>query len=187
MRRVAALFLATTACIAVGAVASGGPAAAAESAAEWRRWQNRSSGLCLQVSGASMADGAAVLQAPCGTSSAGYHQHINVEFVEIGDEGRWYNRLRFRHSGKCVQVVGASKNNGANLVQGTCGSGVVGYHQQLTATDMWVEGDWYRDMFRHSGKCMYVRSSSSGEVVEQTTCGSGVVGYSQQWRALDPL
>jgi Ricin-type beta-trefoil lectin domain-like len=151
----------------------------AQAANPWFRIKNRASGMCLHVSGASLYNGSAVLQAPCGTSSSGYHQQVQFELIEVDGDQAFY-RYRFRHSGKCIHVVGASLDHGANLVQWTCYSGVVGYHQQLR--DLPVgQGEWDRRKFRHSGLCMYVRSLSSGEVVEQTICGSGVVGYSQQW------
>ena len=139
--------------------------------------------MCLQVSGASQANGSAVLQAPCGTGPSGYHQQLSFEFADFHD-GKYYYRHRFRHSDKCAQVVNASQSNGANLIQFTCGSGISGYHQHWTSSGEQAEGVWHRHRVRHSGKCMNVPSLTSGEVVEQTTCGSGITGYSQQWEIM---
>lgn len=81
------------------------------------RWRNELSGLCIDVSGASLALGGAVIQFTCG---AQLNQQWSVVDVTGGSE-----RMTARHSGLVLDVTGAgtaagtlleqwSSNNGAN-------------------------------------------------------------------------
>jgi len=72
----------------------------------------RHSGKCLDVSGASTADGASVIQWTC---SGGTNQQWSVQ-----DAGNGYVRLVARHSGKCLDVGGASTADRASVIQWTC-------------------------------------------------------------------
>jgi hypothetical protein len=75
---------------------------------------NTYSGMCMNVSGASTANGAAVLQWPCSTSATN-----NLWYI---DEVSGYHVWRNQRSNKCLNVSGASNSNGAWLVQYTCGN-----------------------------------------------------------------
>jgi len=81
------------------------------------RLRNELSGLCIDVSEISQADGAAIIQFACGT---GQNQQWSFTDVASGAE-----RMTARHSGKVLDVVGQavadgtlveqwSSNNGAN-------------------------------------------------------------------------
>lgn len=85
-------------------------------------------------------------------------------------------RIVNRASGKCVDVVGGSTANGAEIIQYTCGSAA---NQQWRLTD---RGNGYVNVVAvHSGKCLDVTSASTadGAAVIQYTCGSGT---NQQWQ-----
>jgi glucosylceramidase len=87
-----------------------------------------------------------------------------------------YEIINF-NSGKCVDVSGISKSDGANVHQWTC------RHQ---SNQMWsVVPDWYTDGYfllvvQHSGKCLDVSgpSTADGANVHQWTCHNG---FNQQW------
>ena len=95
-------------------------------AGRWQQWQfvdkgsgyfnivNRNSGKCLDVNGASTADGANIIQWTC---NGGNNQQW--QWVATGS----YFNLKARHSGKCINVVGSSTADGALLEQRTCASG----------------------------------------------------------------
>lgn len=70
------------------------------------------SGKCLDVSGVSTADNAAVLLYGC---NGGTNQEWSVRTTATG-----YVTLMARHSGKCLDVSGGSLNNNAPLVQSPC-------------------------------------------------------------------
>ncbi|WP_412752074.1 RICIN domain-containing protein [Krasilnikovia sp. M28-CT-15] len=75
---------------------------------------NAASRKCMNVAGASTANGAAVVQWPCSRSA--------TNGLWYRDEVAGYHVWRNGHSGKCLNVAGASKKNGAWLVQYTCGN-----------------------------------------------------------------
>jgi hypothetical protein len=70
------------------------------------------SGKCLDVNGASTADGANVQQWSC---NGGNNQRWKL--VSMGDG---YNELVAKHSSKCLDVNGASTADGANVQQWHC-------------------------------------------------------------------
>ena len=72
------------------------------------------SGKCLDVTAASTADGAAVIQYTCGS---GTNQQWQVRTVGSSFQ------LVARHSGKCLDLPGSSTANGTRLKQYTCTSG----------------------------------------------------------------
>ncbi|WP_286158122.1 RICIN domain-containing protein [Streptomyces sp. CB03911] len=76
----------------------------------------RHSGLCLDMSGASTADGALAVQNTCNGQTS---QQWQVQKVT----GTNYVRLIARHSGKCLDVTNQSTANGTALEQWTCGTG----------------------------------------------------------------
>jgi len=83
-----------------------------------------------------------------------------------------------KHSGKCLDVSGVSKDTGANVYQWDCHGGP---NQQWTLTD---KGDGYYTMTaRHSGKCLDVSgvSKDNGANIYQWDCHGGP---NQQWQLI---
>ena len=79
------------------------------------------------------------------------------------------------HSNKCMDIDGASTQNGANVQIWSClGNGA----QQFKFEDM--GGGWYRIRNVNSGKCLdvYNWSTSAGGDVRQWDCHTG---NNQQW------
>ena len=87
----------------------------------------------------------------------------------------WY-QVHARHSEKCLDVANWSFHHGADVIQGTCGTG---WNQQwkLVGTD----SNWWMLVARHSGKCLDVAHMSTAHTanVIQATCWGG---YNQQWQ-----
>jgi hypothetical protein len=79
---------------------------------------NQQSGKCLEVAAASTADGAAIQQATC-TDGAANQQFTLRRVTYSGNDPHDY-QLVARHSGKCVDVEGASTTVGARLIQWPC-------------------------------------------------------------------
>ncbi|XYH93542.1 RICIN domain-containing protein [Sorangium sp. So ce1128] len=86
-----------------------------------------------------------------------------------------YYTLGARHSGKCLDVNGASTADGAAVQQWTCNGGSNQQWQLQSAGS-----GYYRVVARHSGKCLdVVRSSTAdGAAVQQYACNGG---SNQQW------
>ncbi|MFC8190400.1 PQQ-dependent sugar dehydrogenase [Cellulomonas sp. NPDC057328] len=158
---------------ALGVPAAAAPAAAATvDPARWYVLVNRHSGKALDVSGASTADGAALVQ----TTRDGRASQ-QWRFVDAGDG--WYS-LRARHSGKAVQVADASRTRGAAAVQATAGTAT---HQQVRLLDS-PDGH-VRLALRHSGMVLDVRDASRADgarVIQWRDHG----GANEQWR-LEPV
>jgi hypothetical protein len=127
----------------------------------------RHSGRCADVSDASTADRAGIIQWTCGSGTNQQWQAFDV--------GGGYVQLRARHSGKCIDVSSGSTADGARLLQWPCGSGT---NQQWQIVD--AGGGYVQLRARHSGKCMDVTSSSTadGAVLQQWSCTGGT---NQQW------
>lgn len=79
------------------------------------RWRNELSGLCMDVSGASLALGAAVIQFTCGTQT---NQQWTVTDVTGGSE-----RMTARHSGQVLDVTGQGTAAGTLLQQWSSNGG----------------------------------------------------------------
>jgi hypothetical protein len=79
------------------------------------RFVNRRSGLCLGVSGGSVADGALIQQFACGAANPGNNQSWG--FVRTSGD---YFQVVNGKSGKCIGVDGGSTANGAVLAQFPC-------------------------------------------------------------------
>lgn len=77
--------------------------------------------------------------------------------------------LSAKHSGKCLDVSGASSNNGAPIIQWDCNGG---QNQQWRLVPV---GSYYRIVARHSGKCLDVTGASrvNGAQVIQWDCHGG--------------
>lgn len=80
-----------------------------------------------------------------------------------------------QHSGKCVDITGASRADGASTIQWTCHSG---NNQRFTISPV---GDLYEVRANHSNKCLGIRdgSTQSTAKVVQQTCTSAP---HQLWR-----
>ncbi|AKJ27336.1 RICIN domain-containing protein [Caldimonas brevitalea] len=129
------------------------------------------SGLCLQVAGASTADGAKIQQATCSGSAA-------QRFDLVADAGGTW-RLVNVHSGKSLDVTDVSTANGALLQQWTTAATD---NQRFTLTP---QGDGYQLVARHSGKCVDVRdwSTAVGGAIQQWACAPTA---NQRW-SLTPV
>ncbi|GAB3161978.1 hypothetical protein GCM10027059_13540 [Myceligenerans halotolerans] len=128
---------------------------------------SRNSGKCLDVSSASVSDGAGIIQWTC-------HGNANQRW-SLEDVGAGYVQIVAEHSGKCLAIDGASTANGAAAVQSTCDGGTDQQWDVRNAGDGFVEL-----VARHSGKCLDVAglSTEDGATVQQYDCWSGT---NQQW------
>jgi hypothetical protein len=135
------------------------------------------SGKCLDVVGASTADGANVQQFRCHLGANQQWKIIPNLGPTLEPDGTYL--IINQNSGKCLDVVGASTADGANVQQYTC-------HRQ--ANQRWIirydqhRGDraTYRFVNVRSGKCLEVAGSSTadGANVRQSTCDGA---YNQRW------
>lgn len=132
--------------------------------------QNRHSGLYLDVSGPSTADGANVIQ---WTGTSGTNQQF--EFSHLG--GGTY-RLTPVHSGKSLDIDAISTADGAHVIQW---SYVGGGNQQFIAVST---GDgFYKLIAKHSNKIVEVAgfSTTAGGQVQQWTDNGQASG---QWKLI---
>jgi mannan endo-1,4-beta-mannosidase len=101
-------------------------------------------------------------------------------------------RLIARHSGKCLDVTGASTANHALLQQFTCGTGSLKIKALIQQYDCWggsnqqfrfqpTDSGYYRLVARGSTMCVDVvsRSTADGAGIQQYDCGTGT---NQQFR-----
>lgn len=125
------------------------------------------SGLCLDVSGMSSANGANIQQWSCNGAGA---QAFNL----IAEGGNYHLLNAF--SGKAMDVKDASKDNGANVQQWDW-LGVD--NQRFTLVDK--GNGQYEVRFKHSAKCLDVAgwSTAEGGNVLQWTCGNSQAN--QKW------
>jgi hypothetical protein len=126
------------------------------------------SGKCVDVPSNSMSNGAPVQQWDC-LGSGQFSQHwalFRVESTTIPP----YFELVSRHSGKCLDVTGASIGNGALVQQWGC-LGSTQANQQVSLFPVGTSG-YYRLVFRHSGKCLDVTdaSTANGARLQQWEC-----------------
>lgn len=131
------------------------------------RIANRNSGLVMDASLGSTADGAQVVQWP---ATGGTNQ--DWQFV---DKGSGYWNLVNRNSGKCLDVSGTSAADGAKVIQWSCNGGNNQQWQRI-----WLNSSHYELRARHSGKCLDVpnRSTAAGVQLTQWPCNGGT---NQQW------
>ncbi|MEV6312827.1 pectinesterase family protein [Streptomyces sp. NPDC051840] len=158
---------------AVGAVLVGGvvsPAGAATSPAAGGVYQLavKKSGKCVDVPGASSANGALLQQWGC-TEGAAWQQFT------LSADGSGKYRLVNRSSGKCVDVPDGSKVSGVQLQQWGCASQS---NQQWTLTASGT--DTYQIVNVNSGLCMSDKgaSTASGAAIIQETC---TANSNKQW------
>lgn len=78
--------------------------------------------------------------------------------------------VKAKHSGKCLDVGGGSRNNGANIIQWNCHGGD---NQRFRIYDA-GNGYWYLQA-KHSGKCLDVKgwSNQNGAEIHQWDCHGG--------------
>ncbi|GII05440.1 pectate lyase [Planobispora takensis] len=125
---------------------------------------NAASGLCLDVSGKSTADGAALVQNTCNGATS---QTWRLSDVSGG------RRLTAAHSGKCAGISGDSTSAGKAALQQTCTTGA--FHTWRPET---VSGSAYRLVNLGSAKCLNTKASSAGAAVQQNSCDSA---SSKRW------
>ncbi len=143
------------------------PAASAVETGTWYVLQSRSSGLVLDIDGASAEAGAGLIQ---------WHRNdaANQQFRFV-DAGNGYHRIQARHSGHVLDVYDWDAGNGAEVVQWT---DLDNTNQQWRVT----ESDGYATFVnRFSGKALDVwqQSTEPGARVSQYT-PTGTAN--QQWR-----
>ncbi|WP_197034737.1 RICIN domain-containing protein [Glycomyces sp. NRRL B-16210] len=95
---------------------------------------------------------------------------------DIGGGGSTTVDLRNRNSGKCVDVVGGSSANGAEIIQYDCHGGS---NQQWELAN--AGGGYYRIVSEASGKCLDVDAASTANNARILlwTCNGGT---NQQWQ-----
>lgn len=138
------------------------------------------SGLCLDNTGWSSANG--TVQSQYGCSNALVQRYT---FIRVPGVANTYT-VTNRHSGKCLEIAGSSTVNGAAVQQSTCTGGA---NQQFTLRAVTYSGATSKDfqlIGRQSGKCVAVTgaSTAAGALVSQSSCTS--VGQAatvkQTWR-----
>src|SRR5687768_6004307 len=90
---------------------------------------------------------------------------VTAAYAVTIDTGAWY-QIVARHSGKALDINGASTADGAAVIQWAAGTGL---HQQFQFVDS--GGGFYRLRVRHSGKVVEVQagSTANGATVRQWT------------------
>ncbi|MEU8282863.1 alpha-galactosidase [Micromonospora sp. NPDC048905] len=130
----------------------------------------RHSGKLLDVSNASTADGANVVQ-------WGANGQANQRW-RFQDTGGGYSTVTSVSSGKCLDVYGGASAtaDGVRVIQWACNGGT---NQQWRVEDLGT--GYVRLVARHSGKCLDVLNAATADGAQtvQWTCGTGT---SQQWR-----
>jgi len=115
--------------------------------------KNIQSNRCVAVTDASTLDGARLIQSSCETGSRG-NENQQFEFVSVGNNQ--YN-VRAKHSGKCMNVSGASQSNGASVIQWMCSN-------RSGDNDSWrvvpVDGGYWLKV-AHSNKCLTIENDSN--------------------------
>lgn len=137
------------------------------------------SGLCLDVNGGSTSNGARVQQWDCNNTNA-----QKWEIVYAGGGPRFngqagnYYFIKNVGSGKCLDVIGASRSNGAGVTQWDCHGGTnqrwllynhISWNFKVTLVN------------QNSGKCLDVLgwSRNRGASIGQWDCNIG--NRNQQW------
>ena len=151
------------------------PAAAAASfPSGYQQLKADNDGLCLDVSGASTANNAAIDQWGCKSSDQS-NQEFRFNPVSGG-----YGELQNENSGLDVNVDGASTANLAPVIQ---------YTQDGAANSLWLplplaDGSW-QFQNENSGLCLDVtgQSSTAGTQLQQYTCKSSAAGTNQGFAA----
>ncbi|MFG2051825.1 RICIN domain-containing protein [Micromonospora sp. NPDC048935] len=130
----------------------------------------RHSGKLLDVSNASTADGANIVQ---WAANGQANQRWRIQ-----DAGGGYSTVTSVSSGKCLDVNGGASatGDGVRVIQWACNGGT---NQQWRVEDLGT--GYVRFVARHSGKCLSVLNAATADGAQavQWTCGTGT---NQQWR-----
>ncbi|MFC9795620.1 RICIN domain-containing protein [Streptomyces sp. NPDC127584] len=127
---------------------------------------NASSGLCLEINGESMSNGALATQWGC---NGGAHQYWDLDIA--GAYGNW--RLINKKSGKCLEIADWRRDDGAPARQWDC---TKGENQVWYAIDYDGDGTAAKALVNvHSGKCLEISGWSGGWGVgaSQYSCNKG--------------
>ncbi|MEU7588006.1 alpha-galactosidase [Micromonospora sp. NPDC049230] len=130
----------------------------------------RHSGKLLDVSNASTADGANIVQ---WAANGQANQRWRIQ-----DAGGGYSTVTSASSGKCLDVNGGASatGDGVRVIQWACNGGT---NQQWRVEDLGT--GYVRFVARHSGKCLDVMNAATADGAQavQWTCGTAT---NQQWR-----
>jgi hypothetical protein len=132
---------------------------------------SRWSDLCMDVKGASTANGALIQQWDCNESNTQKYDKIPVV------DG--YFMIRNRNSGKCIAISGGGTENGALIAQYDCNTADLNHHWRSTDPGgNSVGAKWLIN--RRSGKCLEVPawSTTPGTLLGQLDC---VGGWKHNW------
>ncbi|HEY0471228.1 MAG TPA: RICIN domain-containing protein [Kribbella sp.] len=145
---------------------------------------NRNSGKCLNVEGASTANGARYIQYQC------LPVDLNARFRVVPIPGTDQYSLRPAHTAvgqgpvKCADVLNSDTSDGAPVIQHLCGGGNGDPFANQQMTIEYVDGSSYDTVvqlrFAHSGKCATVQDAGTADfaAIIQQTCGQV---SNQQW------
>lgn len=115
------------------------------------------------------------------TITMSWYNEISIDTAtgEVVGVGAETTSLTARHSEKCADVVDASTDDGAELIQYTCGSGLNQSWELQPAGD-----GYYHLVAQHSGKCMDVDAESTANKAQviQWECNGQT---NQQWELRD--
>jgi hypothetical protein len=127
-----------------------------------------SSGLCLDIAGASPDNGAKAQQSTCDKKAT------SQNFELVGDAGGSY-RITNINSGKALDIAGQSLANGARLQQWSAGNSD---NQRFEIT---ASGTGYAIRAKHSGRCLDVvdNSQQPGAEIQQWDCAGSA---NQRWQ-----
>ena len=129
----------------------------------------KSSSQCLDVSGAEVTNGAAIIQWGCNAAAD------NQKWLLVAHPNAVYS-LVSKSSGKCLDVPSYSTADGAKIQQYSC---TAAPNQLFTVT---TESDGYHRLIaKHSNKCLSISAASTaaGALLEQSTCIAGA--NHQRW------
>jgi hypothetical protein len=154
-------------------IASPAPALAATVPAAGIPFTVTLSGLCMSVTDGTQENGAAVVQSSCGPDET----HNKFKAVPQGD-GTY--QLIFQHSGKCVNIAGASIWPGAIAEQNACSTD--------RKSDRWrfrpvTNKSTFQLVAEHSGHCLTVREGKTdpGVGLIQWNCSSTTAAPYEQF------
>lgn len=139
------------------------------SAQSYFRLQNKNSGRCLGVNGASTAQNALLSQFTCDSGAGQYW------IYDHPDSG--FPRIRNLNSQMCIDIPGGNLNPGVQLQQFPCHTGP---NQRFSFS---LYGWWFGIVSQRSGLCLNVSgaSTANGAPVVQSACGPA---DSQLWIAI---
>ncbi len=164
------LFALVAAAAALSPLGAKPAAAAASFPSGYRQLKVDNDGLCVDVSGASASNNAAIDQWGCKSSD-----QSNQEF-QFNPVSGGYGELQNQNSGLDINVSGASAALQAPVIQWT---------QDGAANSLWLpiqlsDGSW-QFQNKNSGLCLDVTygSSTAGQQLDQWTCKSSAAGTNQ--------